>query len=276
MQDHPSLRCLVVDGGSTDGSLEVLRSYGDRIDWVSEPDGGHADAINKGWLRTESEVVAWLNADDLWASADAARLACQYLAARAETDIVYGDCDWVDEAGHSAGRSYVRAWSLDFAVVTADHCIPQPAAFIRRSLVDRVGMLRTDVFTKDREFWIRAGLSGRVDYWPRLLACQRNDEGISYLGRKVAPAIVEVTRAFYELEGVPDRLLAVRGRAMSNAHLRAAYYAWAGGRHWDLYGYHLLRALLADVGNVARVRWHVRRYVGEAFGWARPRAVMPA
>ncbi|MEQ9454785.1 MAG: glycosyltransferase family 2 protein [Phycisphaeraceae bacterium] len=275
-QDHSRLTCRVIDAGSNDGTLDILRSFGDQITWVSEPDKGHADAINKGWRQTDSDIVHWLNADDTLATPDAARLACQYLAARPETDIVYGHCNWIDEQGHDRGRSYAQPWSLPFALVTADHCIPQPAAFIRRSLINRIGDLRTDIFTKDREFWLRAGLRARIDAWPRLLAFQRNDAGISFLGRQVAPAIVEVTRTFYEQLDVPQPLRQLKPRAMSNAHLRAAYYAWAGGRHWDLYAKHLLLALFSDPANTARAWWHLRRYLGESIGLPKPTSPIPA
>ena len=66
-QDYPSIECIVVDGASTDSTVDILESYGGRIQWCSEPDSGPADAINKGWARAKGSVVAWLNADDLWA-----------------------------------------------------------------------------------------------------------------------------------------------------------------------------------------------------------------
>src|SRR5689334_5347243 len=96
-QDYPNIECIVVDGGSTDGTLEILESYGDAITWISEPDEGHADAINKGWRMCHGEILTWLNADDLWAVPDAALAAAGYLQEHPDVDIVYGDCGLLDE-----------------------------------------------------------------------------------------------------------------------------------------------------------------------------------
>ena len=78
-QDYPQIECIVVDGGSTDGTVEILRQYGKRIKWVSEPDKGHADAINKGWWMSKGEILSWLNADDLYVVSDAISKAVAYL-----------------------------------------------------------------------------------------------------------------------------------------------------------------------------------------------------
>jgi len=64
-QDYENIEYIIVDGGSTDGTVEILRQYGNQIKWVSEPDKGHADAINKGWLMSNGEILAWLNADNV-------------------------------------------------------------------------------------------------------------------------------------------------------------------------------------------------------------------
>src|SRR5215210_8083908 len=65
-QDYPNIEYLVIDGGSTDGTLDILRRYEGRLTWISEPDAGQSDAINKGWCRSQGHIVAWLNSDDIY------------------------------------------------------------------------------------------------------------------------------------------------------------------------------------------------------------------
>lgn len=258
-QDYPAIECLVVDGGSTDGSLEILRSYGGRIRWISEPDQGHADAINKGWRLSRGEVLAWLNADDVWAVPDAARRAVAHLESHPETDVVYGDCGAIDVEGRLVGMSYVHPWDLAYAVEHCDHCIPQPAAFVRRRAAERVGWLDTAFYQKkDHEFWLRVGLTGRIDYLPVLLAHARTLRGLSFDGRTAAPACLQVTRAFYRLPGVPEALRRKRRRAMSNSYLRGMDYAVDGGPLWGIVFRYALAAILTDPGNGADVLRRLR------------------
>src|SRR5512143_710688 len=65
-QDYPRLKCIVIDGSSTDGTVDILRQYGDRIHWISEPDRGQAHALNKGWRLAQGEILGWLNSDDTY------------------------------------------------------------------------------------------------------------------------------------------------------------------------------------------------------------------
>lgn len=253
-QDYPNIECIVMDGGSTDNTIEILKGYEDRITWVSEPDKGHADAINKGWKMSKGDILAWLNADDVWAVPDAARQAVDYLQTHPEVDVVFGACGSIDGDGNLVGMSYLHEWDLEYAVEYCDHCIPQPAAFVRRDIVERVGWLDPDFYQKkDHELWLRIGLAGRIRHLPMLFANERNVKGLSFDGRTAAPACVQVTRKFYSLPGISPALLQKQRRAVSNSYLRGAEYAWFGGQLWSIVRRYLWRAFLCDPSNSVRV-----------------------
>src|SRR4051794_35635564 len=94
-QDYPRIEYTVMDGGSTDGTLAVLERYGGRLRHVSAPDGGAADAINKGLARSQGSIVAWLNADDEYLPG-AVSLAVRELLGRPDAAVVYGEGVWID------------------------------------------------------------------------------------------------------------------------------------------------------------------------------------
>lgn len=256
-QDYPHIECIVVDGGSTDGTIEILQSYGDRIQWVSEPDNGHADAINKGWRMSQGEILAWLNADDVWVVPDAVRETVAYLQAHPEVDVAYGDCGSIDGEGNVVGMSYLHEWNLEYAVEFCDHCIPQPAAFIRRRILEKVGWLDTDFYQKkDHELWLRIGLVGKIQHFPIMLAHARNIKGLSFEGKTAAAACIQLTKKFFTLPNIPEGLKRKRRRAMSNSYIRGVSYAFKGGRPWRLILAYALRAIINDPSNISNFLWH--------------------
>jgi SAM-dependent methyltransferase len=157
--------------------------------------------------------------------------------------------------------SYLHKWDLEYAVEFCDHCIPQPAAFIRRLSVERVGWLNTALLKTDHEFWLRVGLTGRIDYLPVLLAHARAIRGQAYNGRRAAADCLRVTRAFYALAGIPPSLLRKRRRAFSNSYLRGMDYAFAGGRHWRIIFGYAIWAALTDPRNAANAFRRLHQYV---------------
>jgi len=261
-QDYPAIECIVVDGGSTDDTLEILRRYEEKVRWVSEPDGGHADAINKGWQMSKGEILAWLNADDVWVAPNAVSEVVAYLGAHPEVDVAYGDCGAIDEEGNLVGMSYLHEWDLKYAVEYCDHCIPQPAAFFRRSILEKVGWLDTNFISKkDHELWLRIGVVGIIRHIPALLAHARGSPG--YLARRgdiTAAACVALTKKFFSLPNIPAGLKLKRRRALSNANLRGMEYAWEDGRHWRVILAHAARATLLEPSNTRRILQRVAGY----------------
>lgn len=156
-QDHVH-EVLVLDGGSTDETLDVLTGFGTRIQWWSGKDGGQADAVNRGLDRSEGEYIAWINSDDCYAPGALAHVAAIF-GARDAVGVVYGDGDHIDEDDR-----FIEPYpTADFAVsALLDGCfICQPAAFFRRSVAVRHGGLRPSLrYCLDYEFWLRLAAEG--------------------------------------------------------------------------------------------------------------------
>ncbi len=111
-QDYPNLEYIIVDGGSTDGSLEIIQHYASQLTWwVSEPDQGQTDAINKGFAHAKGEILAWINSDDTYLPG-AVSEAVTFLIAHPEAALVYADANLIDEQGSILGRFPAKQTSL--------------------------------------------------------------------------------------------------------------------------------------------------------------------
>jgi glycosyltransferase involved in cell wall biosynthesis len=169
-QDYRSLEYIIVDGGSTDGSLRIIKQHADRLAWwVSEPDKGQTDAINKGFARAKGDIFAWLNSDDTY-QPGAVTEAVEYLNRRPETGMVYGDANLIDDQGNLVGRFPARP--TDYRKLRKGYVhIPQQAAFFRRSLWREVGPLDPSFyFAMDYDLWVRIAGRAPIAYHPRIWA----------------------------------------------------------------------------------------------------------
>jgi glycosyltransferase involved in cell wall biosynthesis len=157
-QDYPHFEHIVVDGGSTDGTLDILSRY-PHLRWVSEPDRGQSDAINKGIRMSGGDVVAYLNSDDVHRPG-AFQAVADAFAANQESGVVVGDCDLIDAQSQVNGlfrarlerrNDLLRYWEWG-----SGFCIPQPAVFVRRELFGRVGGFREHLhLAMDYDMWLR-------------------------------------------------------------------------------------------------------------------------
>lgn len=251
-QDYPHLECIVIDGGSTDGTIEILKSYGDALSWVSEPDDGHADAINKGWHMSNGDVLAWLNADDLYVVPDAISKAMSYLRANPHVDVIYGDYARVSEDGETISDIIKPLpWDLVYAVKYCHYIIPQPASFIRRSILAEVDWLDQKFRNgKDHELWLRIGLVGTIEYVNIHMAYARMSPGLSQQV-SMGKAKVDLTKKFFHQPNLPAPFDSTKfqKRALSNAYVVGGLYILDGTGDISPTLNFLLKAIAVDPMN---------------------------
>lgn len=163
-QDYPNIEYIIIDGGSTDGSIEIIKKYADRLAyWVSESDRGQSHAINKGWARATGEIVAYLNSDDVY-TPGAIRAAVQALQANPQTCMVYSDALAVNE--RSTVTRGLKSQPFDVKrLILEDSYIPQPTVFMRRHALNTVGLLDERLhMVMDYDLWVRLGLEYSAIY----------------------------------------------------------------------------------------------------------------
>ena len=190
-QDYPRIEHIVVDGGSTDGTLDVLKKAGDRIKWLSESDRGQSHALNKGIEIAGGDVIGWLNSDDMYVEGAVAR-AVDFLRANPECAMVYGQAEIINEFGRRIGSYETEPFDLDRM---AKHCIVcQPSAFIRADVLREVGGVDERLhFCMDMDLWIRIGRAHKVGFIDELLAKSRWHASNKTFGSRKA-ALLEAMR----------------------------------------------------------------------------------
>jgi glycosyltransferase involved in cell wall biosynthesis len=175
-QDYDPIEYILIDGGSTDGSLEIIKKYENRLAyWASEPDEGQVDAINKGLRMARGEIVAWINSDDLY-MAGAVRAAVQSLQKNPEVGMVYGDGIMVNAEGRLLDRHTYRTYSvLDLLCFEV---LLQPTVFMRREILQEAGYLNADYdLILDHDLWVRIASQSPILHIPDFWAVERTHVG---------------------------------------------------------------------------------------------------
>jgi glycosyltransferase involved in cell wall biosynthesis len=171
-QEIIDIQYLVMDGGSNDGTLEILKDYGNRLRFVSELDQGTADAINKGLARCDGDLIGWLNSDDIYYAGTLSRVR-ELFGLHPEVDVIYGRAEHIDEHGNLIEEYQTAEWAFEDLI---NHCIiSQPAAFFRRRVVEKFGLLdKRRRYCLDYDFWIRLARNGaNFLFVPELFAATR-------------------------------------------------------------------------------------------------------
>lgn len=214
-QDYPNLEHIVVDGGSTDSTLDILRRYEGtyRMKWISEKDSGQADAINKGFRLAAGDIVAWLNSDDVYIRKDTVGQIVHRFDARPGVHVIYGNDVLIDESG----RFYYLRRSTSFSpeIMFRGNIVSQPATFFRRAVVEHHRLDDTLHYVMDYEYWLRLYFSGfRFLHINRVLAGNRiHPQRKMIAGRVPATLEFETVRRRMGFRGdAIDELLAYSDR----------------------------------------------------------------
>jgi glycosyltransferase involved in cell wall biosynthesis len=181
-QDYPRIEYIVMDGGSSDETLPILQRYSGRLRISVGKDRGPGDAIYQGLSRAQGEILAWLNADDIYLPG-AVRAGVEYLLAHPEVDVVYGEGNWIDENGAIIRR--YPTLPFDAKILARDCFICQPSAFIRASAYRRCGLDPEVNWSFDYDLWIRMAKQGfRFANIPNYLAGSRMHSGAKTISER--------------------------------------------------------------------------------------------
>ena len=232
-QDYPNIELIVLDDGSTDNTVDVLKKYAGRIYAESHANMGQVDTLNKGWDLAKGDILGWIGADDaLLPKAVSTAVAC--LAANPDVVLTYCDFNLIDANSKAIRRVRTPDFSYQDMLVNVI-CPPGPGAFFRRSAAEATGAWdNTLKIMLDYDYWLRLGLLGPFQRIPEVLALYRihlGQETFSKMDeRKSAEPILVVSRLF-ENNALPRDLIKFKDRALSNAHLVSAQLHFRGGRY---------------------------------------------
>lgn len=177
-QNYPNLEFIVVDGGSTDETVNILKSYGNKLKWVSKKDRGQSHAINKGLKMASGELLAYLNSDDVYLPGTLKYVGEYYASHR--SDWITGDCDLIDENGAVILKTnwlvgtYKKFLSIIYSPLTlkiVDNMIPQPSTFWSRRAYEKIGGFNESYhYVMDYDYWIRLSKFYKPVFLPRVLS----------------------------------------------------------------------------------------------------------
>ena len=230
-QDYRDIEYLVVDGGSTDGSLDIIHQYANRFAWwVSEKDKGQSEAINKGFAHAQGEIVAWLNSDDFYLPGTLST-AVKEFERHPQAMMLYGNMLAVDENDRTINTLKYRQLSL--VDLLCFQIIGQPAVFMRRSALEKAGGLDITLHCLlDHQLWIRIAEQGEIVHVNETLAAARYHAG----AKNRARAAEFGREAFRILDwaskqpGLAPVLARTRRRALASAQRVDARYLLDSGQ----------------------------------------------
>ncbi|QCS50062.1 glycosyltransferase [Picosynechococcus sp. PCC 11901] len=203
-QGYPNLEYIIIDGGSTDNTSEIIKRYEQWITyWVSEPDNGQTHAINKGLAKATGEIIAYLNSDDYYLPGTLFKVA-EHFRQFPDTDLLHGICRYVNEEGEKIGEQFGKIKKLEEILDLWDvwwkQCqFVQPEIFWTRRITDKIGLFKEELnFVMDYDYWLRIlEAEGTVGSVNSEFSCFRfTSDQKSNQSEKVAEELLQVVHPF--------------------------------------------------------------------------------
>ena len=225
-QDYPHIELIVIDGGSSDGSIEILKKYNDRIAyWVSEPDHGPVDAINKGLRKCNGEFVGIFFSDDyLFRQAISKKIAL--FNKEPEIDFIYGDTEVIDAEGNSL---YIRRGNdLHYSqwIRSCTMPITLQSSLWRRNIMEQIELLREDMdVATDWDFFLRVCLKGKIKYLPGTTGIFRNHSNSQSMTKQLlwVNLVPKMYKDLFERPDLPEELLTLKNESLANSFVYTVY-----------------------------------------------------
>ncbi len=258
VQDYRPYEVLIFDGGSTDQTLDTLKSYShiSEIKWWSEPDKGVADAVNKGFSLARGEIWAIQSSDDVYLPGTFSAIAA-FMAWHEDIALVYGDIEYIDSSSEVIGEEIFDAFNLQHYLGRFTY-IPQPTVFFRADVAKRIGGWRQEVsFAADADFWLRIALRHKVAKLNRKLARYR------YHPKQRNVQAAKIARAWEKT--INDLIigghLSIKTKCYAHMGIHLAHYRYTPESDWIHRSWHLYQAAAANPMAILNPRFPKRELI---------------
>ena len=243
-QGYPALEFFIIDGGSTDGSVEIIKKYAHRLTyWESKPDRGQSHGINKGFRMASGEIVAWLNSDDLLAPG-ALKVVAQAWQQNPGVGLITGQTEIIDQAGKPTGNIFGSEPNVINSLLSSENPVSQPSTFFSTSALKEVGFLdETLHMSMDWDLWLRIGARFPMLFITKILSKSRTWEMTKTRTQLVrsGPEHIRIVKNFFKQN--PDFLTSIQKRqALGSGYLRKGRLDYEAGK-WLFFRLDLLIAI---------------------------------
>lgn len=231
-QGYPNLEYIIVDGGSTDGSVDIIRKYEHKLAWwVSEKDEGQGDAIRKGFSHASGEVIAWINSDDYYLPG-AVLQAASVLKSHPDVGLVYGDVVSLNGKGQPINVQRLPDYSLQDLM--SFHIIGQPSVFMRRAVYEKVGGIDPRFhYLLDHQLWLKMAAEAKIYHLPALWSAARYhaDAKNVALAARFGREAYQIVDWMAASEPFSQEFACHRRRIKAGADWLNAWYCSVGGKY---------------------------------------------